>query len=118
MLGASATANVANTAANASASRRRLPPRSSASARASPTARSSRARSAGRRPSADSVSRVEFSIDGSTSWTETLSPYVFNGDGDQFDTTTIRNGKHVLSVKAFGTDGSTATANATVKFRN
>ena len=64
------------------------------------------------------VSKVEFSIDGSTSWTENLAPYVFNGDGNQLDTTTIRNGKHVLSVKAFGTDGSTATASATVKFRN
>ena len=34
------------------------------------------------------ASRIVFSIDGSDAWTETLSPYVFNGDGGKLDTTT------------------------------
>ena len=56
-----------------------------------------------------SVARVEFYIDGSLKWTEHIEPYVYDGDGGKLDTTSVRNGKHTLVVKAFGTDGSTAT---------
>lgn len=51
--------------------------------------------------SADRASRVEFYIDGARRGTEYVTPYVFNGDGNKLDTTTLANGKHVLAVTAY-----------------
>ena len=51
--------------------------------------------------SLDSVSRVDFYIDGALRWTEFTSPYQFNGDPNgMLDTTTLSNGKHTLSAQA------------------
>jgi hypothetical protein len=51
--------------------------------------------------SADRASRVDFYIDGARRGTEYVAPYVFNGDGNKLDTTTLANGKHVLAVTAY-----------------
>jgi hypothetical protein len=69
-------------------------------------------------PTGRSATRVEFSIDGRTLWTERYPPYEYGGDGNKLDTRTLADGSHVLAVKAFSSDGSTATANATVTVRN
>ena len=69
-------------------------------------------------PSGGTVSQVDFLIDGSVKWTEKLSPYYFNGDGKQLDTTTLANGTHTLAVNAYATDGSKATASSSVTVSN
>jgi hypothetical protein len=51
-------------------------------------------------------------------WTERYPPYEYGGDGNKLDTRTLADGAHVLSVKAFSSEGSTATASATVTVRN
>ena len=55
--------------------------------------------------SGTTVSAVDFLIDGTVKWTEHISPYEFNGDGGQLDTTTLSNGAHTLGVQAHATDG-------------
>ena len=69
-------------------------------------------------PSGATVSRVEFLVDGVLKWTESVSPYVFNGDGNRLDTTTLTNGAHTLTVKAYATDGRSATAASSVTVSN
>ena len=69
-------------------------------------------------PSGTTVSSVDFLIDGTVKWTENISPYVFNGDGQQLDTTTLSNGAHTLSVEAHAADGRTATASSSVTVTN
>lgn len=69
-------------------------------------------------PSGGSVSKVEFLIDATVRWTDQSAPYVFNGDGNSLDTTTLTNGSHVLAVKAYGTTGQQATASSTVSVAN
>jgi hypothetical protein len=65
------------------------------------------------------VSRVEFAIDGTTQWTEQNSPYQFNGDpSGLLDTTQLSDGKHKLTVKAYSTDGRSATRKITVRVKN
>ena len=39
-----------------------------------------------------SASKVEFYIDGALRWTESIAPFVFNGDGMQLDTRTLWTG--------------------------
>ncbi len=68
--------------------------------------------------STGSIRNVVFSIDGTARWTESWSPYVFNGDGQTLDTTTLSNGSHVFSVTATATSGATATATATATVSN
>jgi hypothetical protein len=69
-------------------------------------------------PNGATVSQVDFLIDGTVKWTEHASPYVFNGDGHQLDTTELSNGPHTLGVKASATDGRTATASSSVTVSN
>ena len=69
-------------------------------------------------PTGRSATRVEFSIDGRMLWTERYPPYEYGGDGNKLDSRTLADGTHVLSVKAFSSDGSTATASAAVTVRN
>ena len=66
-----------------------------------------------------SVARVEFVVDGVLRWTEHLAPYQFNGDpGGVLDTTTLRDGAHVLSVVAYATDGRTASVQVAITVAN
>ena len=64
------------------------------------------------------VSQVQFYVDGALRWTESYAPFVFNGDGNKLDTTTLANGSHVLRVLATAGDGTTATTSATVQVAN
>lgn len=64
------------------------------------------------------VSKVEFLIDGTTKWTENYAPYWFNGDNNLLDTTQLSNGTHTLGVKAYATDGRTASTQVTVTVNN
>jgi hypothetical protein len=68
--------------------------------------------------SGGSASRVEFYIDGARAWTENLVPYVFNGDDGVLDSSTLQDGSHLLTVKAFESDGSSVSAPATVTVAN
>ncbi len=53
-----------------------------------------------------SVYRVDFSIDGGpVTWSEWLSPYVYNGDGGTLDTTTLSEGAHTLQVVEYDSAG-------------
>lgn len=62
--------------------------------------------------------RIEFWIDGSYSWTERYSPYVYGGDGQVLDTRKLSNGAHTLMVKAYAAGGATASSSATVTVSN
>ena len=64
------------------------------------------------------VSKIEFSVDGAMRWTERGAPYVFNGNTGLWDTTKETNGTHILSARAFTSDGRTATATTTVVVAN
>ena len=64
------------------------------------------------------VSKVEFSVDGVLRTTEGAAPYVFNGDGNKWDTTKETNGSHTLSLKATSTSGAVATWSGTVNVSN
>jgi hypothetical protein len=57
--------------------------------------------------------RIEFLVDGHRVATFRDSPY-----GGDLDTTKLSNGTHTLAVQAVGTDGTTATAQATVTVKN
>jgi hypothetical protein len=69
-------------------------------------------------PSGAKASRVEFSIDGRLVSTERLAPYVAFGDRGKLDTTKMSNGRHSLSVEAFGADGAKARTVASVVVEN
>jgi hypothetical protein len=59
------------------------------------------------------VSKVAFYVDGTLKWTDSAAPYVYNGDGNALDTTTLADGTHSFKVVALygdGTSGSNAVA--------
>jgi Glycosyl hydrolase family 26/Bacterial Ig domain len=62
--------------------------------------------------------RVDFAIDGSLKWSQTASPYLYGGSGSTLDTKALTNGKHTLSLTAYGTKGSKVTTTATVEVAN
>ena len=49
------------------------------------------------------VRHVSFLIDGKVRWTDRVAPYAFAGGKRLFDTLSLRNGKHRLEVRAYGT---------------
>jgi len=56
--------------------------------------------------SGSGISRNDFSIDGTTRWTDQTAPYYFNGDpSGTLDTTTLANGSHTLLAAAFDANG-------------
>jgi hypothetical protein len=69
-------------------------------------------------PGGQAFSRMEFFIDSAHRWTERHAPWVYNGDGNTLDTTTLADGSHVLEVKAYAPDGSVVSATATVTISN
>jgi N-acetyl-anhydromuramyl-L-alanine amidase AmpD len=48
------------------------------------------------------VKRVEFVVDGRVRWIDHVAPYAFAG-GRLWNTTTLRNGRHRLELRAYGT---------------
>ena len=64
------------------------------------------------------IAAVDYSIDGTPRWTEHLAPYLYNGDGNTLDTTTLTNGTHTLTITATANDGTTATTQATITVGN
>jgi methionine-rich copper-binding protein CopC len=66
------------------------------------------------------VSFVEFYVDGVLSQTDASAPYIYNDGGTGvFDSTTLTNGTHVLGVRALSTDNKTyAFSGATVTVTN
>ena len=104
---------------------RRLPPRRrhrrrpSSSPPASPAAPRSAVRWPGRPlRAAPRSARSTSSSTASSSGRRHVSPYVFNGDGNQLDTKTLTDGAHTLAVTARATDGRTATASSAVTVTN
>ncbi len=51
--------------------------------------------------STTAVSKIEFYIDGVLKWTEGVSPYVFNGDGNKLNPATLTQGSHEFKVVAY-----------------
>jgi hypothetical protein len=49
------------------------------------------------------VRHVSFLVDGKVRWTDRVAPYAFAGGKRLFDTLSLRNGKHTLEVRAYGT---------------
>jgi N-acetyl-anhydromuramyl-L-alanine amidase AmpD len=49
------------------------------------------------------VRHVSFLVDGRVRWTDRVAPYAFAGGKRLFDTLSLRNGKHRLEVRAYGT---------------
>jgi len=70
------------------------------------------------RASGDAPRKVEFLVDGNLVWTERNEPFVFGGNDARFDTRTFRDGRHVLSVRATGGDGSVVSSAVAVTFAN
>ncbi len=62
--------------------------------------------------------QVTFTIDGGASFTEYQAPYVYNGDGNTLDTTTLSNAAHTLAARATFSDGSSVSGSETVTVQN
>ncbi|MBA3844720.1 MAG: hypothetical protein H0X39_19230 [Actinobacteria bacterium] len=50
--------------------------------------------------------------------TEYAAPYVYNGDGNMLDTTTLSNASHTLTARAFLSDGSSVARSISVTVQN
>jgi N-acetyl-anhydromuramyl-L-alanine amidase AmpD len=48
------------------------------------------------------VKHVSFLVDGKLRWTDRVAPYAYAGGKQLLDTFSLRNGKHVLEVRAYG----------------
>jgi N-acetylmuramoyl-L-alanine amidase len=62
------------------------------------------------------VKRVEFVVDGRVRWIDHVAPFAFAG-GRLWNTTTLRNGKHMLELRAYGRK-SWARRRFTLRVRN
>jgi N-acetyl-anhydromuramyl-L-alanine amidase AmpD len=63
------------------------------------------------------LARVEFLVNGAVRWRSTRAPHRFAG-GRGLNTTALRNGRHVLEVRAVGRNGASARRRTTVQVRN
>jgi hypothetical protein len=61
----------------------------------------------------DTVTKVEFFVDGLLKWTENSAPYRFNGDAGWLDPAAFADGNHDFKVVATASSGSPATATVT-----
>jgi hypothetical protein len=69
-------------------------------------------------PSGAPVGRVEFLIDGAARHTEYSAPYRFGGDSGTWDTTSVSNGVHTLTVGVLASDGRRAHTSLRVTVSN
>jgi hypothetical protein len=58
--------------------------------------------------------RVDFAVDGAVRWTDQVSPYTFNGDGNMLDTSALADGSHTFTVTAYPTPGRGQSVSASV----
>jgi mannan endo-1,4-beta-mannosidase len=63
-------------------------------------------------------SRVDFAVDGTKTWSQASSPYVYGGVSGGLDTVTLSNGSHTLTATAYGTRGQKASSTVTVTVEN
>jgi N-acetyl-anhydromuramyl-L-alanine amidase AmpD len=63
------------------------------------------------------VKHVSFLVDGKLRWTDRVGPYAYAGGKRLFDTFSLKNGKHVLEVRAYGAKSWTRQR-FTVRVRN
>lgn len=63
------------------------------------------------------VARVEFLVDGRLLWRDHVAPYAFAG-GRGLNTASLKNGRHVLEVRAVPRRGRVVAASARVRVRN
>jgi N-acetyl-anhydromuramyl-L-alanine amidase AmpD len=63
------------------------------------------------------VKRVSFVVDGRLRWTDRVAPFAFAGGNRLWNTIPLRNGKHVLELRAYGTKSWTRHR-FTVRVRN
>ncbi len=63
------------------------------------------------------VKRVEFLVDGKLLWTDHKAPFSFAG-GRGWKTLGLRNGRHVLTLRAYGPQGARAARSMGVRVRN
>jgi N-acetyl-anhydromuramyl-L-alanine amidase AmpD len=61
--------------------------------------------------------KVEFSVDGRHLWTDHTWPFAFRG-GAGWDTKTVGNGRHMLSLRAYGRNGYRVRTSIPVKVQN
>jgi hypothetical protein len=65
------------------------------------------------------VQRVDFAIDGTVKWSEHLAPWLYDGATRGLNTTTLSNGAHRLTAKAYSKNGkSTGISTVTVTVSN
>src|SRR5204863_3483851 len=65
------------------------------------------------------VGRVDFAIDGTVKWSEHVAPWLYDGATRGLNTTTLSNGAHRLTAKAYSKNGkSTGTSTVTVTVSN
>jgi hypothetical protein len=69
-------------------------------------------------PPAGTVTKVDFSVDGTNKFTDSSAPFVFNGDGNALDTTTLSDRSHTFTVTASYSDGTTAASSVTATVAN
>jgi len=62
--------------------------------------------------------RVDFAIDGTVTWTERVSPYLYGGVTNGLDTTLSADGSHTLTAVAYPIQGSPSRASVTVTVAN
>ena len=64
-------------------------------------------------PTGEDVQRVDFLVDGSVVGTSSVAPYALD-----WDSATVPNGRHVLTVRAVGVDGRTVDASVVAAVSN
>jgi hypothetical protein len=66
-------------------------------------------------PNAQTLSQVDFFIDGYHAWTQHQAPWQYAGGGDWLVTTTLKPGPHTFSIRATTTDDQVATDTVTAQ---
>ena len=63
------------------------------------------------------VQRVSFLVDGHVRWVDRVAPFAFQG-GRLWNTFSLRNGRHVLELRAYGRKGTWTRHRFTVRVKN
>lgn len=63
------------------------------------------------------VSRVEFRVDGRLRWTDRVRPYVMFGNAGRLQTSSLKTGRHRLTVTAIAVNGSRRSASRVIRVK-